>query len=105
MKQLKESDKDTTEANSKWKRLGDLALANGNLELSEKCAEASGDMAGLLLLYTSVGNIDGTKALCEKVSKIRESSILCSLFYFKKKKCIIAEVFLLLFFSFFVSFF
>jgi hypothetical protein len=98
MKQLKESDKDTTEANSKWKRLGDLALANGNLELSEKCAEASGDMAGLLLLYTSVGNIDGTKALCEKVSKIRESSILCSLFYFKKKSASSLKFFF--FFSF-----
>lgn len=69
MTQLKESDKDTTDANSKWKRLGDLALANGNLELSEKCAEASGDMAGLLLLYTSTGNREGTTVLCEKVRR------------------------------------
>lgn len=67
MTQLKETDKDTTEANSKWKRLGDLALSRGNLELSEKCAEASGDMAGLLLLYTSTGNYEGTVQLCEKV--------------------------------------
>ena len=70
MTQLKETDKDTTEANSKWKRLGDLALSRGNLELSEKCAEASGDMAGLLLLYTSTGNYEGTVQLCEKVRSL-----------------------------------
>jgi hypothetical protein len=30
---------DSTEAQSKWRRLGDLALSNGEIELAEKCAE------------------------------------------------------------------
>jgi coatomer subunit beta' len=65
MGEIKEADKDTTDTTSKWKRLGDLALSKGDLELAEKCASASGDMAGLLLLCTTKGDAEGTKRLAE----------------------------------------
>ena len=32
---------DSTESQSKWRRLGDLALSNGEIELAERCAEVS----------------------------------------------------------------
>ena len=34
-------DRDLTESMTKWKRLGDLALANSNLKLAERCASNS----------------------------------------------------------------
>eukprot|EP00617_Octactis_speculum_P022210 CAMPEP_0185743254 /NCGR_PEP_ID=MMETSP1174-20130828/926_1 /TAXON_ID=35687 /ORGANISM="Dictyocha speculum, Strain CCMP1381" /LENGTH=988 /DNA_ID=CAMNT_0028415799 /DNA_START=33 /DNA_END=2999 /DNA_ORIENTATION=+ len=63
---LPEADKDTTDAQAKWKRLGDLALAKGHMTLAEECAKAAGDTAGLLLLYTCTGNAAGTQALAEQ---------------------------------------
>jgi len=65
MGEVKEADKDTTDTMSKWKRLGDLALSKGDLKLAERCASSSGDMAGLLLLCTSLGDAEGTKRLAD----------------------------------------
>jgi coatomer subunit beta' len=52
-------DRDLTETMIKWKRLGDLALANCDLALAERCASNSRDLAGLLMLYTAAGNRTG----------------------------------------------
>jgi len=54
---------DSTEAQSKWRRLGDLALSNGEIALAEKCAVRSADLSGLLLLYSSSGNKSGMQDL------------------------------------------
>jgi coatomer subunit beta' len=67
MEQVKEQDKGTTDTNSKWKRLGDLALSKGDLKLATKCAQSSGDMAGILLLATSIGDAESMKALTIQV--------------------------------------
>jgi coatomer subunit beta' len=56
-------DKDTTESTTKWKRLGDLALANCELVLAERCASNAKDLAGLLMLYTATGDRTGVSAL------------------------------------------
>jgi coatomer subunit beta' len=53
----------STEAQSKWRRLGDLALFSGDLELAETCALRSGDSSGLLLMHSCTGDRDGMKAL------------------------------------------
>mmetsp|Transcript_5141 Transcript_5141/g.4631 ORF Transcript_5141/g.4631 Transcript_5141/m.4631 type:complete len:986 (-) Transcript_5141:43-3000(-) len=47
------------ESNNRWRRLGDLALFSGNIELAKTCALLSNDLSGLLLLYTSSGDKDG----------------------------------------------
>mmetsp|Transcript_97180 Transcript_97180/g.190856 ORF Transcript_97180/g.190856 Transcript_97180/m.190856 type:complete len:1040 (+) Transcript_97180:130-3249(+) len=52
-------DLESTEMQSKWRRLGDLALSNGELVLAEQCAKRSADLSGLLLLYSSSGNKAG----------------------------------------------
>jgi coatomer subunit beta' len=56
-------DGDTTESIIKWKRLGDLALANCDLGLAERCASNANDLAGLLMLYAASGNRSGVSAL------------------------------------------
>ena len=56
-------DVDSTDAQSKWKRLGDLALHYGNIELAQSCAEKAEDLSGLMLLYSSAGNKEGMKSL------------------------------------------
>ena len=64
--ETRDVDRETTEYQTKWKRLGDVALAKGDLRLAELCAESASDLAGLLLLYTSSGDRDGTLKLAEK---------------------------------------
>jgi len=50
---------ESTEMQGKWRKLGDLALSNGDIPLAEQCAQRSADLSGLLLLYTSAGNKQG----------------------------------------------
>lgn len=63
-----ESD-DTTDMQSKWRRLGDLALFYGDLSLAEVCATRSGDLSGLLLLYSSSCNKNGMKELASQAKE------------------------------------
>eukprot|EP00620_Florenciella_sp_RCC1587_P015150 CAMPEP_0182558538 /NCGR_PEP_ID=MMETSP1324-20130603/2016_1 /TAXON_ID=236786 /ORGANISM="Florenciella sp., Strain RCC1587" /LENGTH=867 /DNA_ID=CAMNT_0024770713 /DNA_START=70 /DNA_END=2670 /DNA_ORIENTATION=+ len=73
--QIPEADKDTTDTQSKWKRLGDLALSTGDLPRAEQCAEASGDTAGLLLLYTCTGNAEGAKKLAVQAKELGKTNV------------------------------
>eukprot|EP01038_Epipyxis_sp_PR26KG_P006138 gene6138-8463_t len=57
---------DSTETQGKWRRLGDLALSFGDISLAERCALRSGDLSGLLLLYSSSGNKEGMKSLAQE---------------------------------------
>lgn len=41
----------------KWRQLGELATAKGNLELTEECLREAQDFGGLLLLATSSGTL------------------------------------------------
>ena len=63
---LPDDERDTTDANLRWKKLGDLALKKGDLGLLKNCAMQSGDLAGLLLLHTSSGDRAGLEALLEE---------------------------------------
>jgi coatomer subunit beta' len=53
----------SVELNSRCRRLGDLALSVGNIKLAQYCAKLSGDLSGLLLLYSASSDRDGMKTL------------------------------------------
>ena len=48
---------------SKWKLVGDAALASWNLVLAEECFKRAKDLGTLLLLYTSTGSREGLELL------------------------------------------
>ncbi len=56
-------DVEGVEYQSKWRRLGDLALAQGRIDQAQMCAEKSGDLSGLLLLHSSAGDKEGMRRL------------------------------------------
>lgn len=73
--------KDTTDSLTKWKRLGDLALTNCDLKLAERCAENAKDLAGLLMLYTAMGDRDGVSSLAnEALSQGKQNIAFLSFF-------------------------
>ena len=60
-----EEDKESTDTQSKWKRLSDAALKDTNLELCEAASIASNDYSGLLLFYSATGNFSGMERLAK----------------------------------------
>ena len=50
---------------SRWRALGDAALAAGDLSLAAACLRAAGDAGGLLLLAASVGDVETLRELAE----------------------------------------
>lgn len=49
----------TVDVESKWKIVGDTALASWNFPLAEECFTKARDLSSLLLLHTSTGNTQG----------------------------------------------
>ena len=66
---------DSTDMLSRWRRLGDLALANGDIALAESCAERSNDLSGLLLLYSSSANKEGMRSLAVRAKESGRSNV------------------------------
>lgn len=44
---------------ARWKQLGEMALADGQLALAEQCLERSNDLSGQMLMFTATGNRAG----------------------------------------------
>ena len=67
----------TLESNveSKWKQVGDAALAVWNLVLAEECFEKAKDLGSLLLLYTSTGSRAGLERLSSHARGVCENNI------------------------------
>jgi coatomer subunit beta' len=65
MEETAEEDKETTDTMAKWKRLSDAALKDSNFELCEAASLASNDYAGLLLMYSAIGNYTGMASLAK----------------------------------------
>jgi len=70
-----DEDKESTETESKWKRLSDAALKENNLELVEAASVASHDYSDLLLLYSAVGNLAGMERLADAASKHGKTNV------------------------------
>lgn len=49
-----------------WKKLGDACLERGKFGLAEQCYRASHDYSSLLLLFSSLSNFKGMRALAEE---------------------------------------
>ena len=62
---------------TRWKQLGELALADGKLALAERCLNASNDLSGMLLMHSATGNREGMQACTTSVAApIFENSML-----------------------------
>jgi coatomer subunit beta' len=70
-----DEDKDSTENESKWKRLSDAALKENNLELVEAASLASHDYSDLLLLYSAVGNLAGMERLADAAAEHGKTNV------------------------------
>ena len=75
LQETAEEDKDSTETESKWKRLSDAALKETNLELCEAAALASHDYSDLLMLYSAVGNLAGMERLAVAATAHGKSNV------------------------------
>eukprot|EP00479_Gromia_sphaerica_P010524 TRINITY_DN4868_c0_g1_i1.p1 TRINITY_DN4868_c0_g1~~TRINITY_DN4868_c0_g1_i1.p1 ORF type:complete len:380 (+),score=91.68 TRINITY_DN4868_c0_g1_i1:419-1558(+) len=74
----------------KWKQLGDLALAQFDLNLAEECLLRAKDLGGLLLLYSSKGDKKGIENLVE-LSKEKgryNVTFMCLFLLHRVKDCI-----------------
>jgi len=70
-----EKDEESTDYQGKWKRLGDLALAQGNVKLAQSCAHKAGDLSGLLLLHAASGNREGIEELATRARAAGRSNV------------------------------
>ena len=66
---------DSTDVQSKWRRLGDLALGVGDIDTAQRCILRSGDMSGLMLLYSATGNKSGMKDLAKQARDVGRSNV------------------------------
>jgi coatomer subunit beta' len=84
------TDVDSTDYQNRWRRLGDLALNSGDIELAQSCATKSGDLSGMLLIYAAAANKEGMLELAE-LAKERGRTNVAFLAYFvtgRVEKCI-----------------
>eukprot|EP01133_Synstelium_polycarpum_P015913 gene15913-18917_t len=70
-----------SDSEQKYRHLGDLALTRGDVTLAENCLKKAEDLPGLLLLYTSTGNVAGMRELADMAEKKGQTNIcfLCNL--------------------------
>ena len=52
----------------KWRTLGDRALALWRIDMAARCFKNAGDLAALLLVYSSLGDRAGMQELAEQAS-------------------------------------
>ena len=67
----------TLESNidSKWKQVGDAALASWNLVLAEEAFKRAKDLGSLLLLYSSTGSKEGLQLLSTLATEACQNNI------------------------------
>ena len=58
---------------SKWRTVGDRALAGWKIGLAEECFKMANDLSALLLIYTSTGDQEGLKKLSETAGEFSSS--------------------------------
>jgi coatomer subunit beta' len=90
LEDIPDADMGTLDAQTKWKRVGDLALANADLGLFKESARRAVDLPGLLLLYSSTGDAAGMDSLAEEAEAAGKANVafLASLLRGKLDKCV-----------------
>jgi len=73
----------------KWKQIGDLALISGKIDLAIQCLEASDDLSGLLLIYTSLGMKDNIKKLAKRAEELTKANIAFACYFTLVKKLLL----------------
>eukprot|EP01083_Nonionella_stella_P294134 1000132_1 len=63
---------------TKWKKLSDAALKASNFDLCESASQASNDYAGLLLMYSAIGNYVGLENLAKSAEADGKTNIAFS---------------------------
>lgn len=58
------------EAETKWKAVGDRALAVWRFDLARECFERSGDLSSLMLLLLSIGDRSGLTQLAAQAGEL-----------------------------------
>ncbi|KAK4726607.1 hypothetical protein R3W88_031524 [Solanum pinnatisectum] len=78
------------QSESKWKQLGDLAMSSGRLEMAEECLKHANDLSGLLLLYSSLGDVEGITLLASFAKEHGKNNVafLCMFMLGKVEECI-----------------
>jgi len=64
-----------TEAETKWKAVGDRALAVWRFDLARECFEKAGDLNALMLLLLSTGDQAGLRQLATKAEKKGQNNL------------------------------
>lgn len=64
-----------TEAELKWKALGDRALAVWRFDLARECFNKAGDLSALMLLLMSTGDRAGLQALADKAEEKGQNNL------------------------------
>ncbi|GAX17924.1 hypothetical protein FisN_18Hh132 [Fistulifera solaris] len=75
LQEIPAEEKDTTDTQTKWKRLSDAALRDTNLELCEAAGLASADYSGLLLFYSATGNLQGMEKLAKLAAEGEKTNV------------------------------
>ncbi|KAM1061878.1 hypothetical protein ACFX14_026189 [Malus domestica] len=78
------------QSESKWKRLGELAMSTGKLDLAEDCLSHGMDLSGLLLFYSSLGDVQGISKLASLAKEQGKNNVafLCLFMLGKLEECI-----------------
>lgn len=53
----------------KYKKVGDIALISGDFELAERSFKKGEDLNSLYLFYSSYGDEEGLREVCEKATE------------------------------------
>lgn len=62
----------SADSDGKWRQLGDMALKASKLDLAEECMQRSTDYGGLLMLYSSSGDVNKIDKLASD-AEVREA--------------------------------
>ncbi|KAF5957094.1 hypothetical protein HYC85_004319 [Camellia sinensis] len=78
------------QSESKWKQLGELAMSTGMLEMAEDCLRNAMDLSGLLLLYSSLGDVEGISKLASLAKEQGKNNVsfLCLFMLGKLEECL-----------------
>ncbi|KMZ56206.1 Coatomer subunit beta'-1 [Zostera marina] len=78
------------QSETKWKHLGELAMSSGKFEMAEECLSQAKDLSGLLLLFSSHGDIEGITRLASLAKEHGKNNVafLCFFMLGKLEECL-----------------